>query len=76
MHNILTINELEQAFKEINRVSKKNIFISLGAYTNKKQQKILDNWAVDATTYMSVNSWKKFFKYVNYKGDYYWFIPK
>ena len=76
LHNILTLEELKQAFKEIKRVSKKNIFISLGAYTNKIEQKTLDNWAVVATTYMSVNQWKKFFKHVNYKGDYYWFIPK
>ena len=76
LHNILTINELKQAFKEINRVSKKNIFISLGAYNNKKEQNVLDNWAVVATTYMSVNKWLKFFKHVKYKGDYYWFTPK
>ncbi len=76
LHNILTIQQLKVAFKEIKRVSKKNIFISLGAYTNKKEQKILDNWAVVATTYMSVSSWEKFFKSVRYKGDYYWFTPK
>ena len=75
LHNIMTLDELKKSFKEIKRVSKKNTFISLGAYTNKKDQKILDNWAVVATTYMSVNSWLNFFKHVNYKGDYWWFKP-
>lgn len=76
LHNILTLDELKNAFNEIKRVSKRNIFISLGAYRNQSEKKILDDWAVVATSYMSINSWKKFFKHVNYKGDYYWFIPK
>ena len=76
LHNILTIKELKKAFKEIARVSKKNIFISIGAYDNKKEKKILDNWAVVSTTYMHSKNWKKFFKEVNFKGDYCWFKPK
>lgn len=76
LHNILTLNELKKSFKEINRVAKKNIFISLGAYTNDKEKKTLDDWAVVATTYMSVKAWERFFKHVKYKGDYYWFTPK
>jgi len=76
LHNILTLEELKKSFTEINRVAKKNIFISLGAYTNKKEKKILDDWAVVATTYMSVKAWEKFFRHVKYKGDYYWFTPK
>ena len=75
LHNILNIKELKKAFKEINRVAKKNIFISLGAYDNKTEKKILDNWAVVSTTYMSTKNWKKFFNLVNYKGDYTWFKP-
>lgn len=76
LHNILNLDKLKIAFKEINRVSKKNIFISLGAYETKQEKKILDNWAVVATTYMSIEQWEKFFKSVKYKGDYYWFTPK
>lgn len=75
LHNILTIKELKKAFKEINRVSKKNIFVSLGAYDSKSEKKILDNWAVVSTTYMSTKNWKKFFNLVKYKGDYTWFKP-
>ena len=55
----------------------KNVYhILKRIHNNKKEQNVLDNWAVVATTYMSVNKWLKFFKHVKYKGDYYWFTPK
>tara|TARA_B100000902_G_scaffold399986_1_gene474274 strand:- start:5858 stop:6511 length:654 start_codon:yes stop_codon:yes gene_type:complete len=75
LHNILDLNSLETTFKEIKRVSKKNIFISLGTYETKKEKKILDNWAVVATTYMHKKNWLKFFKKNNFKCDYSWFKP-
>ncbi len=76
LHNILILKDLSRAFKEINRVSKKYSFVSLGAYDNQTEKKILDNWAVVSTTYMSTTMWIKFFKKVKYKGDYTWFKPK
>jgi ubiquinone/menaquinone biosynthesis C-methylase UbiE len=76
LHNILSKIELKKAFKEINRVSKKNIYITVGSYKNKNEKKKLDDWAVLATTYLSNEGWTKFFKKVNYKGDYWWFTPK
>jgi len=76
LHNILNKIELKKAFKEINRVSKKNTYITLGSYKNKNEKKKLDDWAVLATTYLSNEGWTKFFKKVNYKGDYWWFTPK
>ncbi len=75
LHNILDLKSLEMSFREIKRVSKKNIFISVGTYENKKEKKILDNWAVVATTYMHKKNWLKFFKKIKYKGDYSWFKP-
>ena len=70
------LKDLSRAFKEINRVTKKYSFVSLGAYDNQTEKKILDNWAVVSTTYMSTSKWINFFKKVNYKGDYTWFKPK
>lgn len=75
LHNILNFKELSKAINEINRVSKKNIYITLGSYKNQKEKKILDDWAVLATTYMSNKGWEKFFKKTKYKGDYWWFTP-
>ena len=76
LHNILDQKKLEMAFKEINRVAKKNIYLTLGAYSDTKGKKILDNWAVVASAYMHEKSWLKFFKKVNYKGDFWWFKPQ
>lgn len=76
LHNILSLNQLEEAFNDIKRVSKNNMFITVGTYENQKEKKILDDWAVLATTYMSKNSWLKFFKKVRYNGDYDWFKPR
>jgi ubiquinone/menaquinone biosynthesis C-methylase UbiE len=76
LHNIMGLKKLTESFKEINRVAKKNIYITLGAYDTKKGENILDNWAVVATSYMSTKAWLKFFKHVKYKGDYWWFKPE
>ncbi len=75
LHNILDLDSLEKTFKEIKRISKKNIFISLGAYENKKEKENLDKWAVVATSYMHKKNWLKFFKKNNFKCDYSWFKP-
>jgi ubiquinone/menaquinone biosynthesis C-methylase UbiE len=76
LHNILDENELILAFNEMRRVAKKNIYITLGAYSNSRQKKTLDNWAVVASAYMHEKSWLKFFKKINYKGDFWWFQPE
>ena len=60
----MRFDELKESFKEINRVCKKNSFITLGAYDTNKGTEILDKWAVVASAYMSTNSWLKFFKHV------------
>ena len=33
------------------------------------------DWNLTAKTIMSVNEWKKLFKDIGYKGDYFWFLP-
>jgi len=76
LHNILSLKEIKESFNEIRRVGKKNMFVSVGTYENKKEKKKLDEWAVLATTYMSKKSWLSFFDEVSYSGDYDWFKPK
>jgi ubiquinone/menaquinone biosynthesis C-methylase UbiE len=76
LHNILDIDNLKLAFKEMNRVSKKNIYITIGSYKNAIEKKKIDNWAVVASSYMSNSSWVKFFKLMKYESDYWWFTPK
>ena len=57
------------------RVTKKNSYVVLDAYSNKKEKEELMNWNLTAKTIKHVDDWKKFFKQTNFKGDYYWFKP-
>ena len=74
LHN-LNKNEFKIAIKEINRVSKKNSFITVDAWTDEESKKRMIKWNLTALTYMHVDDWKFFFKENDYKGDYYWFMP-
>ncbi|MDO8512133.1 MAG: class I SAM-dependent methyltransferase [bacterium] len=74
IHN-LPLDECKQALREIQRVSKKNAFITVDAYRTEEEKKRMDMWNLTALTYMSVPEWQKLFAEVGYTGDYYWFIP-
>lgn len=75
LHNILNVNETIDALSEIQRVTKKYSFVSLGAYENNQERKIIDEWAVVATTYVNEKDWLKIFNKAGYEGDYWWFKP-
>ena len=74
VHN-LELEECEIAIKEIQRVCKKNSFITVDAFRNAEEKERMYKWNLTAKTILSVNDWKALFKKINYKGDYYWFIP-
>ena len=74
LHN-LNKKECSMALKEINRISKKNAFITVDAYNNSKEKKRMYAWNLTAKTIMHEKEWIKFFKENNYKYDYYWFKP-
>jgi ubiquinone/menaquinone biosynthesis C-methylase UbiE len=78
--SINTIHNLNKkdcgvALKEIERVSKKNSFITVDAYSNIKEKKRMFAWNLTAKTILSKKQWINFFKKNNYTGDYYWFVP-
>lgn len=73
VHN-LPMEECKQSLREIQRVSRKNAFITVDAWRNEKEAESMEKWNLTALTYMHVNDWKKLFEEVGYKGDYYWFI--
>jgi len=75
LHN-LPINDCKQAFREIERVSKKNSFVMNDAWRNEAEHESMLKWNLTAQTYMSVEDWKNLFKEVGYTGDYYWFIAE
>jgi ubiquinone/menaquinone biosynthesis C-methylase UbiE len=74
IHN-LNIEECSKSLKEIQRVAKKNSFITVDAYRNEEEKKRMLDWNLTAKTIMSVSEWTKFFAENKYHGDYYWFIP-
>ncbi len=74
IHN-LDIEDCGKSLREIERVSKKNSFITVDAYSNDIEKKRMEAWNLTGKTIMSIDEWKKFFKENNYTGDYYWFIP-
>jgi len=74
-HHNLEGEDLVNAFKELQRVSKGKSFVILDAYRNEEEKKAMLEWNLTAKTIMHVNDWLKFFKEVGYTGDYFWFMP-
>lgn len=74
VHN-LNREDCAIALQEIERVSKKNSFITVDAYRNESEKERMEAWNLTALTMMSCNEWVRFFDEVGFNGDYYWFIP-
>ena len=74
-HHNLDGEDIIKAFNELQRVTKKNSYIVLDAYSNEKEKEELINWNLTAKTIKHVKGWKKFFEQINFKGDFYWFKP-
>lgn len=75
LHN-LPVDECKQALGEIQRVSRKNAFVTMDAWRNDRERDQLLKWNLTAMTYMHVDDWKALFAEVGYTGDYYWFIAE
>lgn len=78
--SINTVHNLEEkncaiSLKEIQRVTKKNSFITVDAYNNEEEKERMFNWNLTGKTIFSTDDWKKFFEKNQFYGDYYWFIP-
>jgi SAM-dependent methyltransferase len=64
------LGDVIKTLKQINRISK-NSYISVASYENKiDRDKFLD-WTLLGTTILKKNDWKKLFRLVSYKNDYY-----
>ncbi len=74
IHN-LEIEECGKALREIQRVSKKNSFITVDAFRDDREKELMYAWNLTAKTIMSVEDWINFFHKNGYNGDYFWFIP-
>ena len=65
-----------KTIREIMRTTKKNSYITLGAFHDKKGKELYDQWGILSTTHLNVNDWKKVLKYLSYKGDYSFTTPE
>lgn len=74
VHN-LDHRDCVQSLKEIERVSRKDAFITVDAWRNEAEEKAMKSWNLTALTYMHVDDWPVLFEEAGYTGDYYWFIP-
>ena len=68
---ILAIKELQRVCK-----NKTKIFIQVDAYQNNNDLELFKKWVLTAKTCLKPDEWKKLFKKINYKGDYFWTILK
>ena len=68
LHNLEIFN-LEKAFNEINRVSKKS-YIWVESYRNSKELFNLQCWALTCKSFYTPEEWLWIFKKFKYKGDY------
>jgi SAM-dependent methyltransferase len=74
IHN-LEGDELCQALREIERVSRGSSFITVDAYRTEEEKELMFAWNLTAKTILHVEEWKALFKKVGYTGDYFWFMP-
>lgn len=74
IHN-LEVKKLVRALSEIDRVTKKDAFVTVDAYRNQEEKEAMMAWNLTARTILSVEEWVDLFLANGYSGDYYWFTP-
>lgn len=74
LHN-LEGEALDRAFRELERVGRGQAFITLDAWSDERQRRRLEAWALTALTVLHVDEWRQRFAAAGYRGDYYWFVP-
>jgi SAM-dependent methyltransferase len=67
--------ECIQALREIERVGRGQAFITVDAYRNEEERRMMEAWNLTALTVLHVDDWKKLFEEAGYTGDYHWFMP-
>lgn len=67
--------DLVKTIQEIKRVSKKSFF-TIASYSSKKEKDAFEAWTLLGTTILSKKEWKRLFKILGYKGDFYFTTAK
>ena len=66
----LNLPDAIKCLKEIQRVSKGNSFITLGAYDNENDLRLFKFWTLLGSTILSKSDWIKVLKHSGFEGDY------
>ena len=69
VHNI-DEKHLYLAFKELQRVSRKDCFITVDSYRNEEEKAIFEDWVLTAKSHGYPSWWLNKFAECNYTGDY------
>ena len=69
LHN-LHAYDLDQALREMERVSKKNKYLCVESYRNEVEKANLLYWQVTCEAFNTPNEWKWWFEKTGYSGDY------
>lgn len=69
LHN-LEIDGLFQSLKEIQRVKRKDSWISVESYRNNREKLNMLNWQLTCNAFYSKNEWSWIFDHNGYEGDY------
>jgi SAM-dependent methyltransferase len=75
IHN-LPLAECKMALQEIQRVTRRDAFLTVDAWRNEAEHVAMLKWNLTALTYMHVDDWRKLFDEAGYTGDYWWFIAQ
>jgi len=73
-HN-LEINQCKKALSEMQRISRKDKYLIVDAYSNEIEKDRIFAWNLTAKTILSTNEWINLFEEAGYTGHYYWFKP-
>ena len=73
-HN-LEINQCKKALSEMERVSRKDKYLIVDAYSNEIEKDRIFAWNLTAKTILGNNEWINLFEEAGYTGHYYWFKP-
>ena len=69
------LGEIVKTLKEIKRVSKKS-YVVLASCSNDEERNKFYKWTLIGTTILHKKEWLKIFKFIGYKGDYYFSTAK
>ena len=70
-----SLRDMIMIIKKINYISK-NSHITVPVHYNEKERSKFLDWSLLGGVILKENEWRKMFKFINYKGDYYFSGPK